>query len=166
MACLFLKAAPQQNSECAHCAVGAAPILGTYQVLCFCPIHAVKQDEIGGLYKRFRALDRGRKGYLSGEEFLLIPELSINPLAQACTCACVTHSCMCVCAYVRKGGGGGHAYGLRGASIVSLYRTLPDPYLYFTCSLCCPSLLLDASMISNASHCSCTCSASCASLSQ
>uniref|UniRef100_A0A7S3QKT9 EF-hand domain-containing protein n=1 Tax=Dunaliella tertiolecta TaxID=3047 RepID=A0A7S3QKT9_DUNTE len=40
------------------------------------------QAELGGLYKRFRALDRGRKGYLSGEEFLLIPELSINPLAQ------------------------------------------------------------------------------------
>ena len=44
--------------------------------------YAVNQAELGGLYKRFRALDRGRKGYLSGEEFLLIPELSINPLAQ------------------------------------------------------------------------------------
>jgi len=44
----------------------------------------VNQAELGGLYKRFRALDRGRKGYLSGEEFMLIPELSINPLAQVC----------------------------------------------------------------------------------
>ncbi|KAG2423572.1 hypothetical protein HXX76_015212 [Chlamydomonas incerta] len=40
------------------------------------------QAEIEALYKRFRALDRGRKGYISPEEFLSIPELSINPLAQ------------------------------------------------------------------------------------
>mmetsp|Transcript_5238 Transcript_5238/g.11462 ORF Transcript_5238/g.11462 Transcript_5238/m.11462 type:complete len:176 (+) Transcript_5238:110-637(+) len=39
------------------------------------------QSEIEGLYKRFRSLDRGRKGYISGEEFLAIPELSINPIA-------------------------------------------------------------------------------------
>ncbi len=34
------------------------------------------------LYKRFRSLDRGRKGYISAEELMGIPELSINPLAQ------------------------------------------------------------------------------------
>ncbi len=34
------------------------------------------------MYKRFRALDRGRKGYISGDEFINIPELSINPIAQ------------------------------------------------------------------------------------
>lgn len=31
---------------------------------------AVNQAEIEALYKRFRALDRGRKGYISPEEFL------------------------------------------------------------------------------------------------
>mmetsp|Transcript_22000 Transcript_22000/g.37644 ORF Transcript_22000/g.37644 Transcript_22000/m.37644 type:complete len:180 (+) Transcript_22000:136-675(+) len=40
------------------------------------------QAEVEGLYKRFRSLDRGRKGYISGDEFLQIPELSINPIAQ------------------------------------------------------------------------------------
>jgi len=34
------------------------------------------------MYKRFRTLDRARKGYLSAEELMAIPELSINPLAQ------------------------------------------------------------------------------------
>lgn len=40
------------------------------------------QGEIEGLYRRFRALDRGHKGYISAEEFMNIPELSINPLAR------------------------------------------------------------------------------------
>eukprot|EP00879_Flechtneria_rotunda_P006048 GHRR01006361.1.p1 GENE.GHRR01006361.1~~GHRR01006361.1.p1 ORF type:complete len:177 (+),score=40.60 GHRR01006361.1:232-762(+) len=40
------------------------------------------QPEVESLYKRFRSLDRGRKGYISTEELLGIPELSINPLAQ------------------------------------------------------------------------------------
>ncbi|KAK9812249.1 hypothetical protein WJX73_007233 [Symbiochloris irregularis] len=40
------------------------------------------QAEIEGLYKRFRSLDRGHKGYISAEEFMNIPELSINPLAR------------------------------------------------------------------------------------
>ena len=39
------------------------------------------QAEIEGLYRRFRSLDRAHKGYISGEEFLAIPELSINPIA-------------------------------------------------------------------------------------
>ena len=43
--------------------------------------HAGRQEEVEGLYRRFRALDRGRKGYISAEEFLAIPELSINPIA-------------------------------------------------------------------------------------
>ena len=34
-----------------------------------------------GLYRRFRSLDREHKGYISGEAFLAIPELSINPIA-------------------------------------------------------------------------------------
>ena len=42
----------------------------------------VSQPEIEGLYRRFRALDKGHKGYISSEEFLSIPELSINPLAK------------------------------------------------------------------------------------
>jgi len=40
------------------------------------------QREIEALYKRFRSLDRGHKGYISAEEFFNIPELSINPLAR------------------------------------------------------------------------------------
>jgi hypothetical protein len=43
---------------------------------------AVTQPEVEALYRRFRSLDRGLKGYISAEEFLGIPELSINPLAQ------------------------------------------------------------------------------------
>ena len=66
--------------------------------------HAVSQGEIEALYQRFRSLDRGHKvgkrfceicckaycacykltkvqGYISAEEFMNIPELSINPLA-------------------------------------------------------------------------------------
>lgn len=42
---------------------------------------AVTQREVEGLYKRFRSVDRGRKGYINADEFLAIPELSINPLA-------------------------------------------------------------------------------------
>lgn len=42
----------------------------------------VSQAEVESLYRRFRSLDRGLKGYISAEEFLAIPELSINPLAQ------------------------------------------------------------------------------------
>jgi Ca2+-binding EF-hand superfamily protein len=42
----------------------------------------VNQAEIEALYRRFRALDRGRKGFLTAEEVTAIPELSINPLAK------------------------------------------------------------------------------------
>ena len=45
-------------------------------------LHPVSQPEIEGLYRRFRSLDKGRKGYISADEFLSIPELSINPLAR------------------------------------------------------------------------------------
>ncbi|KAG1672235.1 hypothetical protein FOA52_002936 [Chlamydomonas sp. UWO 241] len=41
-----------------------------------------RQDEVEELYRRFRTLDREHKGYLSSDEFLAIPELSINPVAQ------------------------------------------------------------------------------------
>lgn len=34
------------------------------------------------MYRRFLALDRGSKGYITSDEFLSIPELSINPIAQ------------------------------------------------------------------------------------
>lgn len=43
---------------------------------------AVTQEEVEALYKRFRSLDRGRKGFVTADEFLSIPELSINPLAK------------------------------------------------------------------------------------
>lgn len=45
-------------------------------------LFAVNQAEIESLYRRFRALDRGRKGFLTAEEVTAIPELSINPLAR------------------------------------------------------------------------------------
>ena len=48
----------------------------------FHPSKTVSQPEIEGLYRRFRALDKGHKGYISADEFLSIPELSINPLAK------------------------------------------------------------------------------------
>ncbi|KAH7618847.1 putative Calcineurin subunit B type 2 [Nannochloris sp. 'desiccata'] len=40
------------------------------------------QAEIEALYKRFRSLDRGRKGFITADELLSIPELSINPLSK------------------------------------------------------------------------------------
>lgn len=65
--------------------MGQAASLGLTQqdveeVIAYCQ-GAWKQEEIEGLYKRFRSLDRGRKGYISGDEFMSIPELSINPIA-------------------------------------------------------------------------------------
>eukprot|EP00232_Nephroselmis_pyriformis_P028354 CAMPEP_0182868056 /NCGR_PEP_ID=MMETSP0034_2-20130328/9088_1 /TAXON_ID=156128 /ORGANISM="Nephroselmis pyriformis, Strain CCMP717" /LENGTH=174 /DNA_ID=CAMNT_0025000443 /DNA_START=191 /DNA_END=711 /DNA_ORIENTATION=+ len=42
----------------------------------------ISQKEVVYLYKRFRALDRNHKGYISTDEFLNIPEISLNPLAQ------------------------------------------------------------------------------------
>jgi hypothetical protein len=33
------------------------------------------------LYMRFRELDKGHKGYISSDELLNVPELSLNPLA-------------------------------------------------------------------------------------
>lgn len=44
-------------------------------------LSSVSQAEISALYKRFRSLDRSRKGFLSSDELMNIPELSINPLA-------------------------------------------------------------------------------------
>ena len=43
---------------------------------------AVTQADIQVLYRRFQTLDRRKKGYISMDEFLNIPELSINPLSQ------------------------------------------------------------------------------------
>ena len=40
------------------------------------------QTEIQVLYKRFLKLDKDKKGFISSEEFLAIPEFSLNPLAQ------------------------------------------------------------------------------------
>lgn len=34
------------------------------------------------MYTRFRTLDRARKGYISADELMAIPELSINPIVQ------------------------------------------------------------------------------------
>lgn len=40
------------------------------------------QTEIQILYKRFLKLDNQKRGFISGEELLAIPEFSLNPLAQ------------------------------------------------------------------------------------
>ncbi|MES1920646.1 Calcineurin subunit B type 1, partial [Bonamia ostreae] len=40
------------------------------------------EEEIKLLYSRFQTLDRTKNGYISTEEFLLIPELSMNPLSE------------------------------------------------------------------------------------
>mmetsp|Transcript_11615 Transcript_11615/g.21784 ORF Transcript_11615/g.21784 Transcript_11615/m.21784 type:complete len:181 (+) Transcript_11615:145-687(+) len=40
------------------------------------------QTDIQVLYKRFLKLDKDKKGFISNEEFLSIPEFKLNPLAQ------------------------------------------------------------------------------------
>ncbi|XP_042373987.1 calcineurin subunit B-like [Zingiber officinale] len=40
------------------------------------------QQEIVALYSRFCQLDRTAKGFISSDEFLSIPEFSLNPLSQ------------------------------------------------------------------------------------
>nr|CAD1827776.1 unnamed protein product [Ananas comosus var. bracteatus] len=40
------------------------------------------QQEIVALYERFCQLDRNAKGFISADEFLSIPEFSLNPLSQ------------------------------------------------------------------------------------
>ncbi|XP_072953448.1 uncharacterized protein [Typha angustifolia] len=40
------------------------------------------QHEIVALYQRFCQLDRNAKGFISADEFLSIPEFSLNPLSQ------------------------------------------------------------------------------------
>ncbi|XP_020594549.1 calcineurin subunit B type 2 [Phalaenopsis equestris] len=40
------------------------------------------QQEILALYERFCQLDRNAKGFISADEFLSIPEFSLNPLSQ------------------------------------------------------------------------------------
>ncbi|KAK3251872.1 hypothetical protein CYMTET_38794 [Cymbomonas tetramitiformis] len=43
------------------------------------------RDEVASLYKRFRELDKGHKGYIAADELLNVPELSLNPLAKRLT---------------------------------------------------------------------------------
>jgi len=43
---------------------------------------AVSQQEIVSLYERFCQLDRSAKGFVSEDEFLSIPEFSLNPLSK------------------------------------------------------------------------------------
>ncbi|XP_059637007.1 uncharacterized protein LOC132279096 [Cornus florida] len=40
------------------------------------------QQEIVSLYERFCQLDRNGGGFISGEEFLSVPEFAVNPLSQ------------------------------------------------------------------------------------
>mmetsp|Transcript_4480 Transcript_4480/g.15538 ORF Transcript_4480/g.15538 Transcript_4480/m.15538 type:complete len:198 (-) Transcript_4480:245-838(-) len=44
--------------------------------------HHFTMEEIQSLYRRFRALDRGHKGFIAPDELLKLPELAMNPLAQ------------------------------------------------------------------------------------
>jgi hypothetical protein len=62
-------------------------------------------SEVLALYKRFRSLDRSRKGYISAAELMSIPELSINPLAQRLVRSLAG---MCVCLF--EGGWGSHGH--------------------------------------------------------
>ncbi|XP_059637680.1 uncharacterized protein LOC132279661 [Cornus florida] len=41
------------------------------------------QQEIVSLYERFCQLDRNGGGFISGEEFLSVPEFAVNPLSQS-----------------------------------------------------------------------------------
>ncbi|XP_031247620.1 calcineurin subunit B-like isoform X2 [Pistacia vera] len=41
----------------------------------------VSQQEIVSLYQRFCQLDRSNGGFISGEEFLNVPEFAVNPLS-------------------------------------------------------------------------------------
>ncbi|PKA48870.1 Calmodulin-like protein 9 [Apostasia shenzhenica] len=47
-----------------------------------CESSAVSQQEIVALYERFCQLDRSANGFISADEFLSIPEFSLNPLSQ------------------------------------------------------------------------------------
>ncbi|KAF8407175.1 hypothetical protein HHK36_006301 [Tetracentron sinense] len=40
------------------------------------------QQEIVSLYQRFCQLDRNSKGFISADEFLSVPEFSVNPISQ------------------------------------------------------------------------------------
>ncbi|KAJ0965748.1 hypothetical protein J5N97_026935 [Dioscorea zingiberensis] len=44
--------------------------------------HAFSQQEIVSLYHRFCQLDRNGSGFISGDEFLSVPEFAVNPLSQ------------------------------------------------------------------------------------
>ncbi|KAH0656975.1 hypothetical protein KY285_031857 [Solanum tuberosum] len=44
--------------------------------------HTFSQQEILSLYQRFCQLDRNGCGFVSGEEFLSVPEFAVNPLSQ------------------------------------------------------------------------------------
>ncbi|XP_052200475.1 uncharacterized protein LOC127806917 [Diospyros lotus] len=44
--------------------------------------HTFSQQEIVSLYKRFCQLDRNGCGFISGDEFLSVPEFAVNPLTQ------------------------------------------------------------------------------------
>lgn len=47
-----------------------------------CCLVSVSQQEIVSLYERFCQLDRSAKGFISEDEFLSIPEFSLNPLSK------------------------------------------------------------------------------------
>ncbi|KAG6534075.1 calcineurin subunit B-like isoform X1 [Zingiber officinale] len=44
--------------------------------------HAFSQQEIVSLYHRFCQLDRNSSGFITGDEFLSVPEFAVNPLSQ------------------------------------------------------------------------------------
>ncbi|XVE71673.1 hypothetical protein DITRI_Ditri10aG0170300 [Diplodiscus trichospermus] len=44
--------------------------------------NAFSQQEIVSLYQRFCQLDRKGGGFISGEDFLSVPEFAVNPLSQ------------------------------------------------------------------------------------
>lgn len=50
-----------------------------------CRGFAVEPKEIKTLYRRFRRLDRAGRGTISTDDLLMIPEISMNPLAPRLT---------------------------------------------------------------------------------
>lgn len=49
------------------------------------------------LYQRFCQLDRNNGGFISGEEFLSVPEFAVNPLSLVCTLKLYFSACYYVC---------------------------------------------------------------------
>ena len=59
----------------------ASVALRPEEIADLCDVTGFLPPEVRALYKRFQKLDRGRKGVVTSEDLLMLPELSTNPLA-------------------------------------------------------------------------------------